>query len=153
MYFSRVFSRLFQAKSGVCGLDTMKGFRGGAEVGDLLLAGLIYKINMFRSHVSLSILFNFPQLRSASSSLLVVSVFASIQTFIKTVKWIPGAECWRRFFGSLLQSCGGCWPHCELKENWLILPLLWSSTPSLYNYLCTDYEVIIILMSTRGMGN
>lgn len=56
----------------------MKGFRGGAEVGELLLAGLVYKINMFLSHVSLFFLFNFPLLSLASSSLLGVSVFASL---------------------------------------------------------------------------
>lgn len=38
VYFSHVSSLLFQAKCGICGQDTMEGFRGTIRVGELLLA-------------------------------------------------------------------------------------------------------------------
>lgn len=51
VYFSQVSSLLFQAKCGICGQDTMEGFRGGIRVGELLLAGLVPKRTMFLFHL------------------------------------------------------------------------------------------------------
>lgn len=46
------------------------------------------------------------------------------------------------------------WPQCELEIKW---PNSTAASPdpptSLCNYLCADYDVIIMLMATSGMGN
>lgn len=56
VYFSQGSSLLFQAKCGICGLDTMEGFSAGVGVGELLLAGLVQKPTMFLFHL----FFGFP---------------------------------------------------------------------------------------------
>lgn len=83
----------------------MEGFRGGAGVGELLLAGLVRKIY----HVSFPSLFWFSHLKTPLPGLSCFFAFCfplSGFRVMETMKWIPGSKAGAGGGFFWLRGCG-----------------------------------------------